>query len=145
MTYVKIVHTSLTPTEVKVYCNQVTTSWRNNTDKKPNANGTTAVEINTKSFENPTYRLQGVHFKLSDTTSLQYAQLISLSKLKYDGTNAPVLKVNYGSGTGYNLVGSDGTSTSIKVIIDSWDFPLDVSSSLNANVPIGSISLTETK
>lgn len=143
MSYVKISHSSLTPTTVNIYCDNVSINWKNNIEAKPNANGTDIAEVNTKSFENPQYKLGNIHFLLSDTTSLQYSQLLALSKIKYDGTNAPTLQVQYGSGT--NLVGSDGISTSIKVIIESWDYPIDVKNTKLGYMPIVNINLRETK
>jgi hypothetical protein len=143
--YVKIAHSLLTPTEVKIYCNSVTPDWRNNIDVKPNANGTSAVEVNTLSFENPKYQINGIHFILADTNSLQFSQLQTLSKIKYDGTNAPVLKVHYGnSPNDTDLVASDGVTTNIKVIVENWTFPIDVTQSKNGYMPIINLTLRET-
>lgn len=143
--YVKIAHSLLTPTEVKVYCNSVIPDYRNNIDVKPNANGTTAAEVNTLSFENPKYMLNGIHFLLADTTSLQFSQLLTLLKLKYDGSNAPVLKVHYGTTPNdTDLVASDGVTTSIKVIVENFSFPIDVTQSKNGYMPIVNLTLRET-
>ena len=143
--YVKIAHTSLTPTILTVYCDNVTVSWKNNNDSKPNANGTAAADVNTQSFENPDYTLNNVRFLLANTSSLQYSHLLKLSKIKYDGTNAPILQVHYGkSGSEVNLVASDEVSTNIKVLVENWGFPIDVKQTVNGYMPIVNIKFKET-
>jgi hypothetical protein len=139
--YVKISHSLLTPTEVRILCNNVTVDWKNNNDSKPNANGTVVSEINTQSFENPGYNVSGIRF-MADTTTLQYSHLLKLSKIKYDGTNAPILKVHYGNDI--DLVASDNISTSIKVIVENWTFPIDMLTSKNGYVPIVNLKFRET-
>ena len=142
MVYVKISHSTITPTTITILCDNVTVGWKNNIDSKPNENGTAVTEVMTKSFENPSYKINNVHFLLADTTTMQYSHLLKLSKIKYDGTNAPVLQVNYGTGT--NLVSSDEVSTSIKVLIEDWSYPIDTKQSKAGYMPIVNINLRET-
>jgi hypothetical protein len=124
---------------IRVLCDAVRVGWKNNVIVEPSANGTAVVEAQTQGFENPTYVLSGVHFT---SIGLTYAQLLSLAKIKYTGSNPITLSVTYGNGT--SLVGSDGTSTSIKVAIKDFSFPIDVTDSKNGVMPIGSITLVET-
>jgi hypothetical protein len=122
-------------TDYIVRCTNITPGWRNLNVANPNANGGSVVEVQTQSFENPTYSLGGVHIlKLStdvtvvSTTStyyLAYNDLLNMAKSRYDGTNPIVLTVTMDDSSSV-LLNSAGSSTGIKVVVDSFNFPIDV-------------------
>jgi len=139
MTYIKITYNSTT---YVVNGTSVTVAGQSNTFSKPNANGTDIVEVQTQSFNNPLYNIGGIHFTGASGT-LSYPILLSMLKHKYDGTNAITLEVQYGNGT--NLVGSDGVTTSIPVIVKSFNFPINTGDTDDGYMPVASLNLIETK
>jgi len=126
---------------ITIYCDAVQVSGKRTVEAKPYANIGGPVEAQTLAFENPRYALRGIRFS-PDLTTLTYEQVISLYKLKYNGTNAPVLSVTYGNRT---LKGVNGTSTNIKVILESFDYPVDARDSRDGYLPTGSLVFIETK
>jgi hypothetical protein len=144
MASVILTNTSLTPTSLTIKCNQINTSYKKNNVAKPNANIDGPVEVQTQSFENPVYTVSGVHFLLSDTTTIQHSHLLDLLAQKYDGTNNSTLIVTYGDGSGRVLADSTGATSGIKVVLDSFSYPVDVSDSRNGYMPIGNIVFRET-
>lgn len=116
-------------TVYQVFCQTVQVSWSNNTTAKPKVNGSTVVEVQTHSFENPTYTLQGVQLiedvSSSTFTALTYPTLLSMARNKYDGTNGITFSVDYGVSSSKYLVGSNGSTTAIPVVIKSFNFPIN--------------------
>ena len=139
MTYVKLTHDGTTYT---VQATSVTVGGQANIVTTPDANGTEVTEVQTLSFANPIYNIQGVHFTgVADT--LTYSALLDMLKHKYDGTNAITLQVRYGEDV--DLVGSDGTTTSIPVVVKNFNFPITTKDSKDGYMPVASIQLVETK
>jgi hypothetical protein len=126
---------------ITIYCDAVQVSGKRVVETKPNANIDGPVEAQTLAFENPKYVLRGIRFS-PDLTTLTYEQVLSLYKLKYTGSNAPTMSVTYGTRT---LKAVDGTSTNIKVILESFDYPIDARDSANGYLPTGSLVFVETK
>ena len=138
MTHIKLVYSG---TEYAVRATGVTIGGRTNTYNTPNANGTAAVEVQTQSFENPTYSIQGIHF-VEGSTNLSYTNLLSMYKHKYTGSNPIYLLVKYED---TDLVASDGTSTSIPVVMSGFNFPIKTNESRDGYMPVGSATFIETK
>jgi hypothetical protein len=141
-------------TEYNVPCSGISVSGQKNVDIKPNANIDGPVEAQTMAFENLSFNIQGVRYT-GTAGDLTYAALLSMYRHKYSGpaasgTNGPItLEVSYGparvtGGTETDLVGSDGVTTSIKVVVKSFTFPLNTQDSTNAYLPVGNITLVET-
>jgi hypothetical protein len=135
-----------------IYCNQVIVGWRGLNTAKPRANGMQVVEVQTQGFENPTYVLQGVHLineGLASSGDMTYANLLAMAKNQYTGSNTITFTFTFSnSGTTETLVGSNGTSP-IKVVIDSFSFPIDATSRYSDGsnqyyIPVGTITLRET-
>ena len=149
MVTVTLTHPSINSgTAVRVLCDNVTVSGKKNNKYDPNANLTgDIVEVQTQSIENPMYRVQGIHFTGASGT-LTYPMFLTLYRHKYGGAAetgalAPVtLNVTYGSGTA--LVGVDGSTTNIKVIMEDFNFPIDVKDSAGGYLPIGNANFRET-
>lgn len=139
MTYIKLTYNGV---EYKVPATGVTVGMQGNVFNKPNVNGDSVSVVQTQSFTNPLYTIQGVHFT-GATGTLSYPVLLSMLKHKYDGSNAITLEVQYGDSS--LLVGSDGSSTLIPVVVKSFNFPIQTTDSVNGYMPIGSITLLETK
>ena len=148
MSEVKLTYNS---TDYIVRCNSVQPAWTNNLEGKPDANGTSAVEVHTNSFENPMYNIQGVVIT-EEAGTLTYAALLTMAKVKYDGTSTTriTLTVDYGENSAKNLVSSDGSTTAIPVVVKSFSPTIAVSGgkfdtgSNKVFVPQGSIVLKET-
>jgi hypothetical protein len=100
--------------------------------------------------------VNGIMFT-GQTNTLTYPMLLTLLKHKYGGAsatgaNAPIIMtLTYGSptsgkytGATQNLVGFDGTTTSIRVVISNFNFPIDVTDSKEGYLPIASMTLLET-
>jgi len=139
MTYIKLTHGG---TEYVVRATSITVGGQANTSNNPTANGTEVAEVQTLSFSNPIYNIQGVHFT-GVAGTLTYVALLNMLKHKYTGSNAITLQVQYGDST--NLVASDGTTTSIPVVIKNFSFPIKTSDTKDGYMPVASIQLLETK
>ena len=136
-----------------VYCNTVQVGWKNNNMAKSKANGGSVVEVVTQSFENPVYTLQGVHLVnegLESTSVMTYSDLLAMAKNQYTGSNAITLGFTYSqSGSTESLVGSDGSTTAIPVVIESFNFPINARNKYSDGtneyyIPVGTIVLRET-
>lgn len=141
---------------VRVLCDSVRVGGKKNLVSDPNANNDgTQVEVQTQSPENLTYAVRGIRFT-NVANTFTYAQLLTLYRHKYDGTTsgangAVILNVTYGgndangklSGT-QNLVGFDGATTNIRVELQDFSFPIDVTQSRNGYIPIADMTLRET-
>lgn len=145
-TQVLLTHTAINSgTAVRVLCNKITPSGTKNIIAKPNATGEELVEIQTQSFENPVYKIDGIHFT-DESNILTYANILTLYKARYNGSNAITLNVTYGGDSAKSLVAAcDTTSTDISVIMKTYNCPIDVTDSKDGYMPIGSITLQETK
>jgi hypothetical protein len=50
----------------------------------------------------------------------------------------------YGYGTAKTLVGVDGTTMDIKVVMEGFNFPIDAKNTKEGYMPVGSITFVET-
>jgi hypothetical protein len=143
MSYTKLIHNGTTYT---VNNTGVTVGGQTNIFNKPNTNGTEVVEIQTQSFNNPTYVLQGVHFT-GKAGTLTYSALLDMYKHRYTGSNPIYLMVSYGAiaSSDNTLVASDGVTTSIPVVMTSFNFPINTQDTRDGYMPVGSINFVETK
>jgi hypothetical protein len=133
-------------TSYTVYCNNVAVGWKNNNSGKPYVDNTTPYEVQTNTFDNPTYSIQGVQL-VGSTGSLTYAALLSMSKSKYIGTNPIYLKFYIGmDGTITQVPDSTGTTGTdgIKVILDSWNMNVVHQESAEGKIPTLTLTFRET-
>jgi hypothetical protein len=136
---------------VAVKCTTCTVSGKKNNVRNPDANSVTSqVEVQTQSTENLKIVLSGVHFTGTANT-LTYAHLLTLYRLRYGGSGAvaseqaATLNVTYGKpGSTTTLTGFDGVTTSIKVLLDDFSFPINMTETKDGYMPIGTITLIET-
>jgi hypothetical protein len=130
---------------VNVFCNQVTVSGKDNITDDPYVNGVQQSEIHTQSFENLKYSIQGINFT-GAAASLAYTDVLTIYKNRYDTTAATTckLRVVYGYGTAKTLVGVDGTTMDIKVVMEGFNFPIDAKNTKEGYMPVGSITFVET-
>ena len=146
MAVVTLTHPSINSgTAVTVLCDQINIGGKKNISNNSYVNGTSQAEIHTQSYENLAYQVQGIHFT-GGANTLTYPMLLTLYRAKYDATAATTCTLNivYGAGTTSTVVGVDGSTTNIKVVMESFNFPLSVKESKNAYMPVGSINFVET-
>jgi hypothetical protein len=146
MNYVKLTHPSINSgTAVTVLCDQINIGGKKNISNNAYVGGTVQSEIHTQAFENLGIQMQGIHFT-GQTNTLTYPMLLTLYRAKYDGLadTTCTLNVVYGSGTQTTLVGVDGSTTNIKVVMESFNFPISTKDSKGAYMPVGSINWVET-
>lgn len=133
-------------TEYKVYCNNVSVGWKNTNNGKPYVNQTTPYSVQTSSFDNPTYSIQGVQLT-GASGSLTYAALLTMSKIKYTGSNPIYLKFYIGVDNVLTQV-PDSTGTTgtdgIKVILDSWNMVVVHNDSAEGKIPGLTLTFRET-
>jgi hypothetical protein len=141
-TTIRLVSSAFTgTTNPQVIGDKVTVSGKKNNVVVPNANVSSIVEVQTQSYENPKYIISNVMLTGSSGI-LTYPQILQMYRWKYTGTNKIYLTVGYG--TASTLVGVDGTTTSIPVMLD--DFSLDISAkdTKSAYLPTASLTFVET-
>lgn len=126
---------------VRVLCSGVKLSGIKNNNKKPNANANSMAEVQTQTYENLKYLVDGIKFT-GEANVLSFADILVLYKELYNGSNAATLNVTYGNNT---VLSGLAESTDISVIMDTFNFPIDVKTSKDGYLPVGSIVFTETK
>lgn len=137
---------------VRVYAKSVTPSGKKNLSSTPNANIQGPVEIQTLAFENPTYVVSGIQIVTADANSLQYEHILQLYRQKYARTtdtvigDSTVLQVKYGDGVNEKMLSNVlGESTGIRVLLEDYSYPIDVSDSKSGYMPTASLTFMETK
>lgn len=128
---------------VTIRCTSVTTSNKRNLTVKPNANISAPIEVQGNAVENRRIVLNRVMFSSSVATALTEEDLENLLSLEYDGTNAPILTISYDRGGSRTFKSMTG-STSIPVILESYNYPIDMIDSDQAFLPSGTLSFVET-
>lgn len=148
---VTITSSVLSPSTKTIRCQSVKIGHKRQVTTEPNANSTGVVEAQTQSYENPKYSVQGVFFT-GESNTLTYDDCVLLTKLDFDGSNAPVLTVSYnladsnGNFTNSLQVLSDsaGGTSGVSVVVESFDATVDASDSRGAYRPTASIDFRET-
>jgi hypothetical protein len=126
-----------------VLCDSIRVSGKKSNIKKPNANlNGSIVEVQTQSIENPSYVVANVNITGGSGT-LTYSHILSLYRLAFTGYNPVYLKFVSGSSTG--LVGVDGSTTEIPVILESFDIVYNHLSSAEGSIPLVNLTFVETK
>lgn len=151
MATVTIASSALSPSTKTIKCQRVNIGHKRMIISDPNANNTDVVEVQAQSYENPTYNVQGIMFT-GETGTLTYADCVTLTKLPFDGTNAPVLTITYNAAdtagnytTGTAVVSDSAGSTSgISVVVESFNSVFDAQDSKDAYRPSGTLSFRET-
>lgn len=154
MVTVTLTTSDLTPSVVRILANSVNIGMKKNTSATPIENGTKMAEVQTQSFDNLTYSIQGVKFT-GEAGTLTYDHLLKLLYLSFNSTNAPRLTVLYGKNSGTTLshmVVSSAvppvmtpTAESIPVILQSANVNIDAKDSVGGYQPQGSLSFVETR
>lgn len=129
----------------KVDCTSVSESWKNNLIATPNANGGSAVKVQTQSFDNFIYALQGVIIT-GRTGSLTRTALLQALKWRND-TYPLLLSVDIAGGNAASaewITSSDGVTTEIPVTIASVNMPYTIDHSNNIRIGNGTITFRET-
>ena len=129
-------------TAIKLLGQTVTPSGKKNLDVSPSANIDGPVKVQTQSYENLNFNIQGIHLT-EDSGTLTFDNILTLYRHRFDNTNPAYLEVTYGDTK--TLKGSDGTTTKIPVVLESFNMPLSASDSKNAYMPVGSLTFKETK
>lgn len=136
---------------VKVLAQKVIVSGKANLTANPIENGNDFVEVQTQSYENTRYVMQGVRLTEAAGT-ITYKDILALIKLKYNGLNHTVMQLSYGNTDVVNgiypkqvVAGIDSVTTDIPVILESYSMPLDTSDSRDAYLPIVNLVFIETK
>jgi hypothetical protein len=124
-----------------VLCNSVTYSIKKNNEVKPLDNGGSLAYIQTQGYENPKVILQRVFFTGAAGT-LTWDDVCALANMKYDNTNAPTIAVTYDGNTQLKSITG---ATSIKIILDNTDLPINMSESADGSRPELTLNFTETK
>ena len=119
----------------------VTPGGKKNIDVSPSANIEGPVKVQTQSFENLNFQIQGVHYT-GEAGTLTWANVLTLYRHKFDNSNPAYLEVTYGDTK--QLTGSDGVTTKIPVILESFNFPISTKDSKNGYMPVGSLTFKET-
>lgn len=149
MALVQLTHPDINSgSPVRVLCDKVTVTGSRNSQKNPNANPANSglfelVEVQTQSVENPSLTISGIHYTGTSGT-LTWDDVIILYETPYDGTasTTTTLNVTYGDSTALKLLA--GTSD-IKVVLDTFNLPIDARDTDKAKLPIGTLTFIETK
>lgn len=142
---VTISSSALSPTTKTILCNTVTAGVKRDVIASPNANPTNLAYVQTQGVENPAYTVQGVLFTGASGT-LTYADMLTLIKLNYSGSNAPVLTVTYGIGSSTQVLANfAGSTTGISVILKDFNFPISVTDSRGGYMPVATLNFVETR
>jgi hypothetical protein len=142
MAYLQIKHAAITSDTWKdLLPGRLQIGLKANTSVNPKPNGTAVTEVQTHSFENPRYTIQNVQLG-PGATDLTIAQLHAMVKLAFDGTNPIYLRCQYGGDV--DVVGSDGITTEIPVLLESAPVVIDPTDSKDAYRPVVNLTFTET-
>lgn len=151
MVTITLTSSDLSPSVVRILASSISVGMKKNNTTFPIENGTNLAEVETNSFNNPTYSIQGVKLT-GEANSLTYNHVLTLLAHDFNGTNAPTLTITYGRGSNTTLshlkyVSGDLTPTSeaIPVILESANFNFDAKDSVGAYQPQGSLTFIETR
>jgi hypothetical protein len=157
MANITIAYSGFTGSSTRVVrANSISVGFKRDLQAEPNANfsSTVLAEVQTQGVENPRYSLQGVHLAgYGETTTLAFgvatsiltwADLYTLSKIQYNGTNQPILRVGYGPTNALQTLSGYAGTTTIPVILESFNLNLDARDSKDAYRPSLNINLLET-
>lgn len=137
-----LTHTSINSGNSVIVKNaKVTISGKVNTQASPNSNAVDMVQVQTQSYENFKYVISGIHFT-GEAGVLSWSDIVTLSKERYSGSNPIVLNITYGTGT---VLSGQSASTDINCVMQTPTNVLDTNDSRDAGMPIGSLTLVETK
>ncbi len=126
-----------------VSAQSITASGKKNNSVQPLENGTALARVQTQSYDNPRYTMSGVVINLANTSSIQYSDILELYTMRYDGTNPAKLRVTYN--TTSQLTDTDGTTTDIPVILESYTWPIDMGDSRDGYRPTVTLNFVGTR
>ena len=117
-------------TAVTIHAVSVDYAWKNLTNVTPVPQLYDITCVDFSGWENPLITVQGM-FNVDDldTNQIRHAHLLSFSKVRWDGTTANTITLTVPTGIGatqYNLLASDGSTTTLKVVVESFNINLNV-------------------
>ena len=106
-----------------------TYNWRSLTNVTPSPSSFSLVPVDISGFENPTIVVNGV-FDVDNigSSELTHALLLQFAKVPYGGTASTATTLSVGTGnsaTDTYLLATDAVTTSIRVVIESFQIDLD--------------------
>ena len=141
MSELLLTHTDINGgTPVKIRANAVKISGKKNLSRTPDVNSDDQTEVQTQSFENLSYTCTGVNFTGTANT-LTWNDVLTLYKLKYDGTNYATLNITYGSS---DVVTGLSTSTDIQVVLDPPTVYVNTKATKDGASPMATLVFVET-
>ncbi len=138
---VLLTHTAINAgSPVRVLSDAVTVSGKRNLNREPNANIFAPVEVQTQSYENFKYVVNGIRFT-EETGTLTWEHVVSLYKDAYNGNNPIILNVTYGFD---KTLSGLSNSTDINVVLETPTLPINVKITKDGYIPVGSLTFVET-
>lgn len=135
-------------TAVTIYAASVSYNWKNLIRTDPSPQKFDTVEADTSGWENPIIAIEG-SFNVDDldTNEIRHAHLINFAKIQYDGSSSTAITLTVPTGLGAtqtNLLAADASTTTIRVIVDSFQIKLNVGSEMG-HIWDFTLTLRETK
>ena len=164
MANITIAYSGFTGTSTRVVrANSISVGFKRDIIAEPNAvfSSTLLAEVQTQGVENPRYSLQGVHLAgygetttktynlvtstFDNTSIMTWADLQVLAKVQYTGANQPILRLAYGAVNALIPLSGYAGTTTIPVILESFNLNLDARDSKDAYRPSLTMNLIETE
>jgi len=107
------------------------------------ANGGAVSEVQTQTFSNPSFSLQGVVITERTSTQISYDTLRELATRQYNPASKYLtLKVDYGNDSSVLLPDSAGETSGIRVVISGFNVSLGQSRYTGNNKQVGTGTIT---
>ena len=150
MTYLNLYLPEAPTTAIKILAGSVGISGKKSIDISPSANIEGPAIAQTQSFENLTFNIQRVLFTeevfnsgdVDEISSITMEDVLTLYRHKFDNSNPAYIEAMYGEDK--MLYGSDGVTTKIPVVLETFNFPVDMKTTKNGYIPSGSLVFKET-
>jgi hypothetical protein len=136
-------------TAIEFHNSKVSYSWKNLLKVTPSPQKFDTIQGDLSGWENPRIVIEGF-FDIDDldTNEVRQAHLINLAKVQYTGSTATTstLAVYAGnSATETNLLAADASTSTVKVLVDSFSIDFDAVSSEKGHIWRFTLSLIETQ
>ena len=141
MTYLNLYLPEAPTTAIKILAGSVGVSGKKSIDISPSANIKGPVIAQTQSFENLTFNIQRVLFTES-TDTITMEDVLTLYRHKFNNSDPAYIEAMYGEDK--MLYGSDGVTTKIPVVLETFNFPIDMKTTKDGYIPSGSLVFKET-
>lgn len=141
MTYLNLYLPEAPTTAIKILAGSVGVSGKKSIDISPSANIEGPAIAQTQSFENLTFNIQRVLFTES-TDTITMEDVLTLYRHKFNNSDPAYIEAMYGEDK--MLYGSDGVTTKIPVVLETFNFPIDMKTTKDGYIPSGSLVFKET-